>query len=350
MNKFNLLILLFLAGCAGQEPNIRPQNFDSGAVGSMQFSIRQIAESRSGHYSEQQRIDMATEISTRFSDAGYPVTSAQAASNGKSGTVDPRYTHRLEVEVGPESLTGTPSGLSISFGNSDPRSTNFQKAMTIPVSCTLKSLDNSHPPITLKERKTASTDFDLISKTEAGIVEKTKRFYIENIGGTCHNLLEKLAIYPPQPSRTVQSTSPGKEEYLWEGVRMKIEDDVPAKSLQGHPETAADRHSSESKQSGAEIPESAGTVSTEAQEQELRIVPASKPVDIPEMPIQPVAESPGPDTVRTSPEPEASAGQEQPTVSVKTEDSSTGDWRKKKITIFNQGDTVILRFGNDLRR
>ena len=348
MNKFNLLILLFLAGCAGQEPNIRPKNFDSGAVGSMQFSIRQIAESRSGHYSEQQKIDMAAEISTRFSDAGYPVTSAQAASNGKSGTVDPQYTHRLEVEVGPESLTGTPSGLSISFGNSDPRSTNFQKAMTIPVSCTLKSLDNSHPPITLKERKTASTDFDLISKTEAEIVEKTKRFYIENIGGTCHNLLEKLEIYPAEPSPAVQSSSPGKEENLWGGVRMRIEDDVPEKSHQESLEPAADRHASERKLPGEKIPEPTGTVSTGAQEP--GIVPAPKPVDIPEMSIQPAAKSPGPDTARIPPDAKATAEQEQPTVSVKTEETSTGDWRKKKITIFNQGDTVILRFGNDQRR
>ncbi|MGH8552315.1 MAG: hypothetical protein ACRERS_03390, partial [Methylococcales bacterium] len=33
--------------------------------------------------------------------------------------------------------------------------------------------------------------------------------------------------------------------------------------------------------------------------------------------------------------------------SITTRENQTGDWRKKKITIFNRGNTVILKFGPD---
>ena len=202
MKKYFVLICLLLISCVETNPILKPDEFDSKSVHKMLFSIRNSPESSLKIFDNAQLEDISEEISRRFTEAGYPIThitsfdyetwrERQARDSGAND-----FTHILEVSVGSSEMTDTPPGLSFTIGNTDPRSINYQKALTVPVTCTLESTEKTEPAITLTERKTEAFPLEHLGLDSATKLENNRKFYVENIGSTCHNLLTKLDIYP----------------------------------------------------------------------------------------------------------------------------------------------------------
>ena len=93
---------------------------------------------------------MATQISHRFTKAGYPIY--------LSGSNSTQHSHFLEAVVEDPRMTDTQVGVTLDFGGSNPRAENFQKTLSAPITCTLKSLNNDTLPISLKELKSIGYD------------------------------------------------------------------------------------------------------------------------------------------------------------------------------------------------
>ena len=76
---------------------------------------------------------ITTEITQNLAGWDYPV----GAKDGQP------FSHILKATVGKITHSSTPIGFSFSAGNSDPRSSEFQKADVLPISCVLTSI--AHP-------------------------------------------------------------------------------------------------------------------------------------------------------------------------------------------------------------
>lgn len=278
MSKYTLVLLLLLTGCA-PEPIIQPDNFDYKSVKKIVFTIQN--KHKQNENNPQLFSTIANEISQRFTEAGYPV--ASSTHNQSLNPDDPTsYSHVMEAVIEDARLTATPVGISFDFGNSDPRATNFQKTLSAPITCTIKSRQDPAQQISLKELKSITTDMENIETNNSEKQEKLKRFYTENIGSTCHNLLSRLKIKPKATNKAEQ--------------REQIETFTPA----------------------------------------IRIKTQYKPNII----------KPQQQKLLTRP---IEVEQDQQPPDIHTEQNSEKDWQNKEITIFNQGDTVILEFGNNRR-
>ena len=299
MYKYLLAFIVFFTGCTGSRQPIQPSDFDPEQVGAMVFQLSDSEESEWEGVSRQDRDDIAREISRRFSQAGYRVTYAKPGGGEKSDN----FSHVMEVSVGAGEFTDKPSGFSFVFGDSDPRSSKFEKAFSIPVSCTLRSTENPNEAMVLEERKTMDTGLETLGLDPIEKLEKTKRFYIENIGSTCHNLLSKLQIRPTRAA----SVDPAKQF-------------APVVRIETEPENMTDHPDAELKK---EIPPPEAT----------QIQPAPN-----------VSHRPKQEAVTDTASQREMA---KPPVAIKN--GQAEDWRNKKIKIFNQGDTVILKFGYERR-
>ncbi|MDD5580443.1 MAG: hypothetical protein PHY16_14330 [Methylobacter sp.] len=276
MRKYTPVLLLLLTGCA-PEPLIQPDHFDYKSVKKIEFTIRN--RQKQSEDSPQLFGKIADEISQRFTKAGYPVNSSTSNPHVNPDE-QPTYSHVMEAVVEDARLTATPVGISFDFGNSDPRATNFQKTLSAPITCTIKSLQDPAEQISLKELKSITTDMENIETSNPEKQEKIKRFYTENIGSTCHNLLSRLKIKP----KAMSNAEPIDQ----------IETFTPA----------------------------------------IRIKTLYKP-NI----IKPEQQKSLTSTIPVE--------QDQQPPAIHTEQNSQKDWQNKEITIFNQGDTVILEFGNN---
>ncbi|MGZ8185311.1 MAG: hypothetical protein ACXWTL_02595 [Methylobacter sp.] len=277
MSKYTPVLLLLLTGCAS-EP-LKPDNFDYASVKKIEFTI--LNQQKHNENNPQLFSIIANEISQRFTKAGYPVTSSSPNQSLNSDDPAP-YSHVMEAVVEEARLTATPVGITLDFGNSDPRATNFQKTLSAPITCTIKSLQDPAQQISLKELKSITANIENIETSNPEKQKKIKRFYTENIGSTCHNLLSRLKIKPKAPNKAEQTE--------------QIETFTPA----------------------------------------IRVKTRYKP-NI----IEPQQQIP-----LTSP---IAAKQDQQPSTVHTEQNGEEEWQNKEITIFNQGDTVILEFGNNRR-
>ena len=198
-------------------------------------------------------------------------------------------------------MTDTQVGITLDFGGSNPRAANFQKTLSAPITCTLRSLNHETPPIALKELKSIQTQLDTIHLTATGKQQKLQQFYTENIGSTCHNLLKRLGI---------------KAKTTRQGTDSKAHSDAPI----AEPFMPAIR------------------VESKYIKRNKTANPQKKEQNSSHNPQHTATETP--------------AHHHPPTVpsAVKTEVTEpTGDLFDKEVTIFNQGDTVILKFGYERR-
>jgi len=212
-----------------------------------------------------------------------------------------QHNHLLEAVVENPRMTATQVGVTLDFGGSNPRAANFQKTLSAPITCTLRSLNNETPPISLKELKSIQTQLDTIHLTAAGKQQKLQQFYTENIGSTCHNLLKRLGITPKTTRQSsdskAHSDAPSTEPFM-PAIRVETKYIKRNKTATPQKKEQLSGHSHQHK----------------------------------------TPETPTHHHQHTAP------------ASVQTEVTEpTGDLFDKEVTIFNQGDTVILKFGYERR-
>ena len=135
-----------------------------------------------------QTTQMAEEISRHLISWGYPVKSAVLQNEA--------FTHTLEGQVGKLEKTTTPPGLSLYFGNSDPRALDFQKTDVLPVACILRSLNKTEEPIKLTGKFSLPPGLDDLMGTIKPIPPS---FYADSIATVCLNLLTELKIPKTAP-------------------------------------------------------------------------------------------------------------------------------------------------------
>lgn len=274
-----IVLSLVCTGCAKLGQLTPPAQFDPQQVSNMTFHLQPDKNSQLQAFEQFQLDLIEREISQRFAKAGYPMNPT---------TEQP--THELVVSVGKAELTATPTGLSLGLGNSNPRASEFQKAITVAINCTLRPLQDSEQAITLVERKITPSSLDMQALNEIEKRTKTKRFYIENMGSTCHSLLSRLDIRPRRIDKSVVKVGqPG-----FKAVRIE-------------------------------------TVNH-------RVTPEQERVEVSASVTQP-------SVTKTNTQNLSNTDSAQTRIKKK----SSGDWRDQAVQIFNQGDTVILKFGYERR-
>ena len=291
-----LALLFLLSGCS-QIPVIdNIQHFETADINTIGFTLKTPTQ---GNYQTNATTTtiMATEISHRFSKAGYPIHLIGRGTPKKST----QHNHLLEAVVENPRMTATQVGVTLDFGGSNPRAANFQKTLSAPITCTLRSLNNETPPISLKELKSIQTQLDTVHLTAAGKQQKLQQFYTENIGSTCHNLLKRLGITPKTTRQSsdskAHSDAPSTEPFM---PAIRVETKYIKRNKTATPQKK-EQHSGHSHQHTT--------------------------TETPTHHHQPTAPA-----------------------SVQTEVTEpAGDLFDKEVTIFNQGDTVILKFGYERR-
>ncbi|MGR9106909.1 MAG: hypothetical protein ACU843_08275 [Gammaproteobacteria bacterium] len=380
-----LLIVVLLSGCSAQTPIETPRDFNPKTVTGMSFLVADYQASQLRQMDASQLNELSREISERFAGAGYPILNGQSGrAHGGSQSEKPdssmqRDSHVLQASVGAVQLTEMPTGFTLDFGNADPRSQNFQKTTTVDITCRLIGPEDARTPIMLAERKAVPASLAEISSEAPQDIEKIRLFYVEAIGATCHDLLTRLDIYPMETRQTEsepaplsgvrietqyeQEPEPGSPSPASHRETEPVPETIPAENLQStaHPLPTVKQ------EMPAPVPEKAKPV---AAERELR--PQNRPMPQKTLPSEPISkvppEPPAPaaplpavipdqEVGRASPAPVAmdknpaespsETAQEPSPPPLSTEQNETRDWRKKKITIFNQGNTVILKFGPD---
>lgn len=303
-----LALLFLLSGCS-QIPVIdNIQHFETADINTIGFTLKTPTQ---GDYQTNAATTtiMATEISHRFSKAGYPIHLIGRDTTKNSM----QHNHLLEAVVENPRMTDTQVGVTLDFGGSNPRAANFQKTLSAPITCTLRSLNNETPPISLKELKSIQTQLDTLHLTAAGKQQKLQQFYTENIGSTCHNLLKRLGITPKTTRQSsdskASSDAPSTEPFM---PAIRVETKYIKRNKTATPQKK-EQHSGHSHQHT--------TTETPTHHHPLTAAPLS---------IQ-TEEVTAPASVQT----EAT--------------EPAGDLFDKEVTIFNQGDTVILKFGYERR-
>jgi hypothetical protein len=159
--KFCYLAFLCLIACAGQ-PVKTKQTLDFSSPGQIELEIQ-------ADDSSVQTESLNLSVGNNLREWDYPV-----AVNNQSTS------HLLKASVGKLTRGSTPTGLSFSAGNSDPRALDFQKMDVLPISCQLQS--KVHP----EQAGELSMDF---------MADKEDKEYLsadqlaDHISTVCYNLL-----------------------------------------------------------------------------------------------------------------------------------------------------------------
>ncbi len=203
MNKILgiLMFSIFLTACA--DVGKKPLAFDTSLVDSMAFQF---------------------ENSTRFNDISLPVKaiSQQVTLNLQQwGYIfDPDdYTHDLKISIGSVGRSSTPSGLTFSAGNSNPRSLDFQKSSTFSLTCSLMPKGQDHR---------AEMIMDVMADSYTGLFNKSKgktqviEQLTDDISTVCYNLLSSLNIKTKEIDPVEKNIQP-----TWiPEIRIEVENEV----------------------------------------------------------------------------------------------------------------------------
>jgi hypothetical protein len=180
-------IVCALTACApGLEKKQAP--FDTASVKRIEFKIGKIKPSLLTTAMPHQ--EMVTLVSGNLADWGYPV--------GIKG--QQAFSHTLSAKVGEIKFSETPDGFSFSFGNSDPRAIDFQKANVLPISCELVSIAQPDQTIYLNMDFAAG---DLFDQHSGYSISPDK--LADHISTVCFNLLSELDW--PEKSQNQPSSS-----------------------------------------------------------------------------------------------------------------------------------------------
>ena len=319
MFKRFLPLIFLLTGCAPTTQLSKPINFDYDKVEDIEFKLDSLPDNKSGISDSEWTKAVSIEISQRFANAGFPITNS--LDNAKQSS-----THILNAKVDEARITDTQPGVTIGFGNSDPRSANFQKTLSAPINCTIQSLKDPDQNISLKELKSIASPFDNIGLSQQQKNEKLKRFYVENIGSTCHNLLKKLSVKRTSAPKSDAIDDAIDIEAFMPAIRIetKYKTDKNQNLNVGNTDKSDDAASKASSGKDENTDKSDDTASN-----------ASSGND---------GNTDKSDDAASN----TSSGADY-FPNITTEEKNTQDWRDAEITIFNQGDTLILEFGNNRR-
>ena len=227
------------------------------------------------------------------------------------------YSHLLAATVHPLRTGSTPAGFSMSFGDSDPRAQDFQRAELIPISCTLVNTQSAREEASLREDKPAPGRDDRWVPQEAGAAKG-----IEPLAGDIRAVCDKLLAELGVARKVAKSERPGPADPL-PAVRVEI---APAEEYTPKtvatpapaPDIARDKAQDSSLESENAVPQAPG----------LNAAPSEDPP----------APEPSPATVSAPPK--------SSPVTIKP---STHNEGRKQVKILNPGNTVILEFGPDRR-
>lgn len=263
---------------------------------------------------------IAKRVSTELAHAGYDVSSVEGSSQRIKMLVESKtrdsalmdeYAYLLHVTVNPIRNKKTPIGLSLSLGNSDPRAREFQKADVMPVHCALLNLDDFREEGSLIQDKSAPTQVGESPLDKEGYAQ----IYSDKIYSVCQALLAKLGT--PRKST----------DYAYSGSRIRVETSY----ISDEPQQTPVPRDIRSGESGAKV------TATSNESASKQILPKANAEDLYEKDSPSIAHS-----VATDPD----ITREQSTISTEhTQDSR----KRKQIKILNQGNTVILEFGNNRR-
>lgn len=294
-----------LISCTAVSPPVQTDNFDYKSVRKILFDVKS-AQKESVNKPDNALLSIiSAEISQRFTEAGYPVVSF--THDQSINRNDPAsFSHVMEGVIEDTRLTSTPAGFSFDFGNSGPQSPNFQKTLSAPITCRLTSQKDARQEVVLKELKSITLSIENFTDKPSGQQEKLKRFYIENIGSTCHNLLGRLQI-KPLPHPALNNNAPPDETFA-PAVRVETQYKTDSSKMP--------------QQKQYQLDNSEATRETTKQKQLNKTT--DKVIKKEQLP-PPVI------------------------VTEENKENSAPDLRNKEITIFNQGDTVILEFGHTRR-
>ena len=227
----------------------------------------------------------------------------------KNTSVVSAYGHLLAATVYPLRTGSTPAGFSMSFGDSDPRAQNFQRAELIPISCALVNTQSAREEASLREDKPAPGRDDRWIPQEAGAAKGVEAL-AGDIRAVCDKLLAEIGV-----ARKVAKSEPIDPA---PAVRVEL---APAEET----ETVA-------------TPGPAPDIDQDSLESE-NAPPQASGVNSP----------PSEDPAVPAPEPSPAAVSAPPKSSPVTAKPSTGNEGRKRIRILNPGNTVILEFGPDRR-
>jgi hypothetical protein len=205
---FAVISVTFLVACASGTNTVKKQavqDLSPSATLELQIAGNDLAaESK----------ELQEKVRKNLLDWRYPIA---AQTDGKNAT------HRLLATLGRVENGQTPTGLSFSMGNSDPRALNFQKTDVLPIRCQLTSV--VHP----EQSDEYSQSFSGSTTGKQG-TEKLADY----ISTACFNLLRQVKW--PLP---VQANKPSVEKSSWM-PQVEIETrEVPAVSVK-RPEKSAE--------------------------------------------------------------------------------------------------------------
>ena len=306
--------LLLAAGCAtGLDPKgVRP---DPASIRKIGFRVD--PELAGVRMDAAKLKDMAGRIAKNLGTWGYPIEANQGGSPGD-------YTHILEAKIDAVQHKSTPTGFSLSMGNSDPRAPDFQKADVVPVDCVL------YPAARPKDR--ASMYMDFVAKDMSGD-PATLNTYVDHMATVCFNLLEDSRVRrtQPAPAAAMAETPASASDAWFPEIRVEVRNKPQAPQPAG---TAAP--SPAIVPAATRAPTTVPVPVSSAKPAAVR-APVSAPVDAPAPASAPTAESakPAESAPATPPQPPA----------VTTETATDPDNGKQEIIIHNQGSPIILEFG-----
>ena len=134
----------------------------------------------------------------------------------KNTSVVSAYGHLLAATVHPPRMGSTPAGFSMSFGDSDPRAQNFQRAELIPISCALVDTRSAREEASLREDKPAPGRDHRWVPREAGAVKG-----VEALAGDIRAVCEKLLAEFGVARKVAKSERPGPADPV-PAVRFEI--------------------------------------------------------------------------------------------------------------------------------
>jgi hypothetical protein len=206
---FTVISVCFLVACASGTSTVKKQSvqdFSSSATIELQIT---------GNDSAVESKQLQETVRKNLADWRYPIT---AQTDGKTAT------HRLIATLGRVENAQTPTGLSFSMGNSDPRALGFQKTDVQPIRCQLTSV--AHPD----QGDEYSQSFSGSTTGKQG-TEKLADY----ISTACFNLLREVKW--PLP---VQANKPEVQKSSWM-PQVQIETrEVPAVSVKTPEKPAAE--------------------------------------------------------------------------------------------------------------
>lgn len=200
----NTVIVALTISCTGL--TTAPASIDAAAVKGMVFVVYRNSVTSDIADSDNQAI--AAQVSANLKSWGYAVTDQTS----------PQVTHRLEGKVGQIKQSATPTGFSFSAGNSDPRALDFQKAKTIPVTCSLVSLENN------ELAASHTMEFSATSGWSGTALATTSETLIDWLSTVCLNHLKNLNINTAAPDQNKHTSKPS-----W-APQVLIEVETPAET------------------------------------------------------------------------------------------------------------------------